>query len=178
MSSMRAMPSPTYSSPFADGKVAVRPIPAIESGAFARVPVMIGATNADLGGPAGPMIAGARRLAELISAYHVPVYYYRFSYEHKSEGVPASGARHASDVPFFLANAAVRYGNMTNPQDRAMSNVIGRYVANFAESGRPAAQDLPTWTAFNVVDRHMMEFTPEGTAIQGEDTPDRPSSMQ
>lgn len=169
MSTMRNIREPSFSSPFDDGKLSVRPVPALRSGAFARVPVMIGATSADLGGPTGPMIAGARQLTELISAHDVPVYYYRFAYEHTVEGATPSGARHASDVPFFLANAAIRYGDMTTQKDQAMSDVIGRYVANFVRTANPPAQGLPSWTAFSSGDRHMMKFTADGTAVQKKD---------
>jgi para-nitrobenzyl esterase len=49
----------TFASPFVDGKLAVNAGAAYASGEFAHVPMMIGATSADMGGRTGVMVAGA-----------------------------------------------------------------------------------------------------------------------
>lgn len=54
---------PTSTGRFVDGKVVVDLGKAYSSGAFARVPTTVAATNADIGGKSGLMIAGARDAA-------------------------------------------------------------------------------------------------------------------
>jgi para-nitrobenzyl esterase len=95
-----------YAGPFVDGALAVDPARAFASGRFAHVPVMIGATSNDAGGPTGFMVAGAHALAKSISAAGVPVFEYRFSYAASALG--KTGAEHASDIPFFFDTEAIK----------------------------------------------------------------------
>lgn len=61
---MASMMAPTYSGPFVDGKVVVEaPDAAYLAGRGAKVPVVIGATNADIGWPRG------RTMDELLKPY-------------------------------------------------------------------------------------------------------------
>ncbi|MFD2135890.1 hypothetical protein ACFSLT_13110 [Novosphingobium resinovorum] len=84
---------PPFSSPFVDGRIAVDVAKAYAAGKFAKVPVMVGATSADMGGPDGFMIKGARDVARTLSQSGVPVYAYRFSYVASSVGKPGRGTR-------------------------------------------------------------------------------------
>ncbi|MFD2580346.1 carboxylesterase family protein [Novosphingobium colocasiae] len=143
MHSMRGIVPRTYSPPFSDGKIAVPQLAALRRGAFARVPLIIGATSADIGGRTGIMIAGARQLAGIISGYGVPVYYYRFSYVAAAQGKPEDGARHATDVPYFLGNVTNRYTDKTTPRDVAVGDLISSYIVNFGKRASPNAPGLP-----------------------------------
>lgn len=131
----RARP-PTYGSPFVDGKIAVDSGAALRTGAFAKVPTMIGATSADLAGRTGYMLTGARNTATTIAAAGVPVYAYRFSYVAESEQ-RGEGAGHATDIPFFFDTVDVRYQGKTTPRDRGMGKAMSAYLVNFAKSGTP-----------------------------------------
>jgi para-nitrobenzyl esterase len=162
-------PNPPHGSPFADGALAVDPASAFASGRFAHVPVMIGATSADIGGPTGFMIAGARDLARTISAAGVPTYEYRFSYVASSIGQP--GAQHASDIPFFFDTEGVKYGEKTTDRDRAMGRVISAYIVNFAKTGDPNGKGLPAWPRYTSEREELMNFSPDGTAIAEKDAP-------
>ena len=153
----------TFSSPFPDGRIAVDIREAYNSGKFNRVPVMIGATSADSGGPTGPMIVGARKLSGLLADKGVPVYAYRFSYVATSVGRP--GAQHASDIPFFFATQRSRYGDVTSPRDDEMGRTISAYVANFAKSGDPNGQGLPSWPRYSPRDDILMDFGTDGRAL-------------
>jgi len=157
------------SSPFADGVVAVNVSRAISSGRFAHVPVMIGATSNDIGGPTGFMIAGARKLAGLISGQGLPVYYYRFSYVAQSiKG--AHGADHASDIPYFLDTVSIKYGDRTTPRDRAAGSIASTYLVNFVKGGNPNGPHLPLWKTYARASDAMIDFSPEGTAVPGRDS--------
>jgi hypothetical protein len=132
----------TYGYPFADGMIAVDSGTALRTGAFAKVPTMIGATSADLGGRTGYMLTGARNTATTTAAAGVPVYAYRFSYVAESEE-RGEGARHAADIPFFFDTVDVRYQGKTTPRDRGMSKAMSAYLVNFAKSGNPNGGKLP-----------------------------------
>lgn len=151
---------PTVAAPFVDGKVVVATAPALQTGRFAKVPVMIGATSADMGGRTGMMIAGARNAGRQFTARGAPVYSYRFSYVADSIGRP--GAGHATDIPFFFDTQDVKYGAKTTARDNAMGQAISRYVANFVKTGDPNGPGLPAWPRFAAASDTIMDFAPDG----------------
>lgn len=157
----------TFASPFVDDRLAVDPAGAIKSGAFAHVPIMIGATSNDIGGPTGYMVAGARSLAADIADQDVPTYHYRFSYVAESIGKP--GAEHATDIPFFFDTAAVKYGDKTTARDVAMGGTIAAYLVNFARMGDPNGAGLPRWPRYGRADDRIMNFAGNGKAVPGTD---------
>ena len=152
----------TFTRPFPDGKVVVDAGAAYAAGRFASVPMLIGATSADIGGVTGPMIAGARSAAAMISRAGAPVWAYRFSYVPGS--VKAPGAYHATDIPFFFDNQAIKYGAATTPRDRAMGRTISAYLVNFARTGDPNGPGLPAWPRYAAATDQLMDFTPDATA--------------
>ncbi|MBY0303133.1 carboxylesterase/lipase family protein [Sphingomonas ginsenosidimutans] len=160
-------PRPTITRPFPDGKVVVDSGAAYAAGRFVRVPMLIGATSADIGGVTGPMIAGARSAAATISRAGAPVWAYRFSYV--PESVRAPGAYHATDIPFFFDNQAIKYGAATTARDQAMGRTISAYLVNFAKRGDPNGPGLPAWPRYAAATDQLMDFTPAATARAGRD---------
>jgi para-nitrobenzyl esterase len=157
----------TYFGPFADGKVAVDAGAAFAAGRFARVPVMSGATSADIGGKTGFMVAGARSLARRLAAQGVPVYAYRFSYVADSIGQP--GAQHASDIPYFFATVDVKYGAAATKKDVAMGRAMSAYLVNFAKKGDPNGRALPAWPRYAGDQDVIMDFAASGKPVAGRD---------
>lgn len=157
----------TFSGPFADGKIVVDQAKAYDSGNFAHVPMIIGATSADIGGKKGFMIAGARSASARIAAQGTPVWEYRFSYVADSIGQP--GAQHASDIPFFFDNAAIKYGAKTTPKDVAMGKTISAYIVKFAKTGDPNGAGLPAWPKYDAASDTLMDFSAAGKAELGKD---------
>jgi para-nitrobenzyl esterase len=150
-----------------DGTLLVDQEKAYTSGNFAHVPMLIGATSADMGGKTGFMIAGAREASARIAAQKVPVWEYRFSYVADSVGKP--GAGHATDIPFFFDNAAIKYGAATSPKDVQMGRTISAYLANFAKKGDPNGAGLPAWPRFTAKDDAILDFAADGKAVAGRD---------
>ncbi|NIA57895.1 carboxylesterase family protein [Massilia sp. TW-1] len=157
----------TYFGPFADGKVAVDTGAAFASGRFAKVPVMIGATSADIGGRTGFMVAGARSLAGRLAAHGVPVYAYRFSYVADSIGKP--GAQHASDIPYFFSTVDVKYGAVATKKDVAMGRAMSAYLVNFAKQGDPNGGGLPAWPRYAGDKDVIMDFAADGKPVAQRD---------
>jgi len=159
--------APTYVGPFADGKLAIDSGRAFAEGRFAKVPVMIGATSADIGGKTGFMVAGARSLAGTLAGQGVPVYAYRFSYV--AESLREQGAQHATDIPFFMDTAAIKYGDKTSARDRAMSRAMSTYLVNFAKHGDPNGAGLPAWPRYARASDAIMDFAVAGKPVAGKD---------
>jgi para-nitrobenzyl esterase len=156
-----------YVGPGPDGKVAVDPASAYVAGRFARIPVMVGATSDDIGGRTGFMVAGARQIAGTLAEQGVPVYGYRFSYVADSVGEP--GAKHASDVPYFLGTVAIKYGTRTTPRDLAVGRTVSAYLVNFARKGDPNGARLPAWPRYRRSVDEILDITATGTPFAQKD---------
>ncbi|EAT06840.1 MULTISPECIES: carboxylesterase/lipase family protein [Sphingomonadaceae] len=152
-----------FFSPVTDGRSGVDVIAAHESGRAPVIPVMIGATSADIGGPDGPMVAGARDLAARFAGRGMPTYAYRFSYVASSVG--GTNAYHATDIPFFFDTQAIKYGAATTPRDNHMGDIMSGYLANFVKSGDPNGADLPQWPRYRADGGKQMDFATSGEAV-------------
>lgn len=155
----------TYSGPVPDGRTFVDGREAYRAGRFAHVPVMVGATSNDIGGPDGVMIGGARDVAGLLAKQGVPVYYYRFDYVATSAATPdGAGAGHATDIPFFFNTADIKYGAATTSTDRAAATVASRYLVNFVKTGDPNGKGAVPWRRYDAADPAMLTMTRGGGA--------------
>jgi para-nitrobenzyl esterase len=155
----------THSSPIADGRIAVDSVDAYRAGRFAKVPVMIGATSDDIGGPTGPMVTGARTMAALFASQGVPTYHYRFSYVAKAlRNAETKGAGHASEIPYFFDTVAVKYGDATTDADRAIGRISSRYLVNFVQTGDPNGEGLPGWRRYDPAAPEMLDIGAQESA--------------
>jgi len=165
---MNRGPGPvTVSGPFVDGKVLVDLDEAYNAGRYAHVPIMIGATSADMGGKSGFMIAGAREATGVIADQGVPVWEYRYSYVADSIGRP--GAQHASEIPFFFDNTAIKYGDATTAKDIAAGKLVSSYILNFVKTGNPNGPGLAYWPQHTSAGDQIMDFTEAGRAQASRD---------
>ncbi|NWK96360.1 carboxylesterase [Sphingobium lactosutens] len=155
-----------HSSPIADGRIAVDSLAAYQARRFAKVPVMIGATSDDIGGLTGPMVAGARAMAQQFATQGVPTYYYRFSYVADSlRTAKAKGAGHASEIPYFFDTVAIKYGGAATDRDKMMGRTASAYLVNFAKKGDPNGDALPAWRRYGA-DGSMLDMSAAGTAVE------------
>lgn len=159
----------TFASPFPDGRIAVDQRKAYASAEFRQVPMIIGATSDDIGGVTGGMIAGARQIAGLVADQSVPVWEYRFDYVASSVATDGKGAAHATDIPFFLATQAIKYGEGTSERDNGMARIASAYIVNFARTGDPNGSGLPIWKPRSRQGEAIMTFAPDGSAAYGPD---------
>jgi para-nitrobenzyl esterase len=155
----------TYSSPVADGRITVDALAAYQAGRFARVPVMIGATSDDIGGPTGAMITGARSMAQLFARQNIPTYYYRFSYVAQSlRTADTKGAGHASEIPYFFDTVGIKYGEAATPADRTVGRLASGYLVNFVKKGDPNGAGLPDWAALTPGTSRLLDIGVQGGA--------------
>ena len=84
-----------------------------------------------------------------------PVYRYLFSRRipvapgQVQNGRPVTaediGARHAGEIEYVFGTLDSIKGVTWTPEDRALSDAIGRYWTNFAKTGDPNGEGLQTW---------------------------------
>jgi len=161
--------TPTYHGPFVDGKLAIDSRAAFAAGRMHKVPVMIGATSADIGGKTGFMVAGGRSLAATLAEHGVPTYAYRFSYVAESAAKPGAGAAHATDIPFFFDTVAVKYGEQATARDIEVGKAMSTYMVNFAKRGDPNGAGLPTWPRYARAQDEIMDFAADGKPVVQKD---------
>lgn len=152
----------TFSGPFVDGIISKDASAAYASGDFPKIPLMIGATSADIGGTNGPMVAGGRAISAQLADSGLDVFAYRFSYV--AESVSAQGAGHATDIPFFFNTQTLNYGDKTTARDNGMGAIISTYVSNFAKMGDPNGGSLADWPKYSRAADQIMDFATDGTA--------------
>jgi len=131
------------------------------------VPIVIGATSADIGGKSGFMIAGAREASTVLADQQQPVWEYRFSYV--AESIGQTGAQHASEIPYFFDNTAIKYGGATTAKDIALGKLVSRYLIRFVKTGNPNGAGLPKWPMFTRGGDEIMEFSQAATAVPQRD---------
>ena len=158
---------PTNSGPFVDGRVVVDVRKAYEQDRFARMPMMIGATSADIGGKSGFMIAGGREASAMIAAKGVPVWQYRFSYV--ADAIGQGGAQHATDIPYFFDNVRIKYGAQTTAKDEAVGAAMSTYLANFIKRGDPNGGAMALWPRYTRANDTLADFAASGKVVVARD---------
>lgn len=155
--------------PVTDGVTVVDTIAAYESGRFSDVPIIIGATSADLGGPDGMMLRGARDLAALMTENGMPTWHYVYDYVAESQRTDnTAGAAHASEIPFFFGTLEERFGSKATALDRSASKTAKGSLSTFVKTGTPNGPSAPDWPAFGS-EAASLTFAPDGgTAVSRE----------
>lgn len=98
--------------------------------------------------------------AALTSAAGQRVYVYRFDRSVPGKGEEELGAFHSLEVPlvFGALHDPIWHWVPFTPEDAALSNLVQTYWTNFAKSGDPNAQGLPSWPAWTDSKKEFLEI--------------------
>lgn len=108
------------------------------------------------------MVEPARFVAKTLSAFQ-PVYEYRFSYVAESMRKEwATGAPHATEIPFVFDTVEARYEKALTPADKALAQAANAYWVNFAKTGNPNGKGLAEWPAYKAATDQIMDFSNAG----------------
>jgi para-nitrobenzyl esterase len=107
---------------------------------------------------------GTRYVARLIARAGKPVYFYHFGYVTKSARATNPAARHAAELVYVfdtLGTRTTRTGQSTPvaDSDRTMARQMNTYWANFAKTGNPNGNGLPSWPPYTLANDEALEFT-------------------
>ncbi|MFN8354058.1 MAG: carboxylesterase family protein [Spirosomataceae bacterium] len=110
----------------------------------------------------------ARMAARATLAKGSPAYVFQFGY------VPVAaqqrspyGAGHGSDISFAFNTLNARWGPPAEPTDteKELARVMCTYWANFAKTGNPNGQGLPTWPLYNNQSQDMLDIELDGKIV-------------
>jgi para-nitrobenzyl esterase len=93
-------------------------------------------------------------------------YVYYFSHRPPYPDTPqfkSWGAAHAAEISYVFGNFAP--ATPPSAEDRAVSDQVSSYWVNFAKTGDPNAQGMPTWPAFNDSNPEVMNLNDPSKAI-------------
>ena len=87
-----------------------------------------------------------------LAAQNKPVYEYYFTKENKG-----LSTNHAGELPYFYGCLETQPQNYTD-SDYALSETITDYIANFAKTGDPNGEGLPTWPTYEEMPNRVLEL--------------------
>ena len=107
----------------------------------------------------------ARMTARTFVAENEPVYMFQFGY------VPLAGrerspygAGHGSEVSFVFNTLNARWGPPAEPTpaEKELARIMNTYWANFAKTGNPNGDNLPTWPLYNLQKEEILDVSLDG----------------
>ena len=103
-------------------------------------------------------VHNSRRLADLVSAQGVPVFYYHFSRVPLFARAAGLGAFHALEIAYVFGALDQGERRLFGPVDRALAEAMSGYWRAFAEHGRPEAAGLTRWPVYRAGTARYLEF--------------------
>jgi para-nitrobenzyl esterase len=87
-----------------------------------------------------------------------------WQYEFDRAIPPRPKVGHSSDMPYVFGNLLPDggQGGAFTATDRQLSDVVQAYWVNFANTGNPNANGLPSWPAYQAADTKFIHFTTSG----------------
>ena len=110
----------------------------------------------------------ARMTARAFVTTHAPVYMYQFGY------VPVAwreraryGAGHGSEVSFVFNTLNARWGAPAEatPEEKELARIMNTYWVNFAKTGNPNGNDLPTWRPYDTQKENILDVDLDGKPV-------------
>jgi len=95
-----------------------------------------------------------------------PAYRYRFDLALPHDpSAPDPGAYHSAEIEYVFGTLDSKAGITWRPEDRALSDLMQKYWANFARTGNPNGPGLPQWPAYqSASDWQVMYLGPQSNA--------------
>jgi para-nitrobenzyl esterase len=114
----------------------------------------------------------ARMTARAFIANKAPAYMYQFGYVPPSMRERARyGAGHGSEVPFVFNTLNARWGAPAEatPGEKQLASIMNTYWTNFAKTGNPNGNGLPTWPLYDTQKEQILDIDLDGKPVA---TPD------
>src|SRR6476659_3399562 len=114
----------------------------------------------------------ARMTARAFVGKRAPAYVYQFGY------VPAAirqrapyGAGHGSEVSFVFNTLNARWGAPAEatPEEKELARIMNTYWTNFAKTGNPNGNGLPTWPLYDTQKEEILDIELDGKPISKAD---------
>jgi para-nitrobenzyl esterase len=108
-----------------------------------------------------------RMTARVFAEQGSPAYMYQFGYVPESMRARARfGAGHGSEVSYVFNTLNARWGaTQATPADEALAKTMNGYWVNFAKTGDPNGQGLPSWPRYNKQKEEILDIELEGKPV-------------
>jgi para-nitrobenzyl esterase len=101
----------------------------------------------------------ARFTASAFVSNGAPAFVYRFSYVPKSvQDRWQNGVPHGAEIPFVFDTLADWNGVTWSAQDREVARTLNTYWSNFARTGNPNGEGLPSWPEHDSSKNEILNF--------------------
>ncbi|MBC31821.1 MAG: carboxylesterase [Muricauda sp.] len=113
----------------------------------------------------------ARFTADAFAAAGEPAYIYHFDYVSESfrERMP-HGAGHGFEGAYVFNTLDARWeNNESTPIDGKLAEIMNTYWANFAKTGNPNGEGLPTWPLYTESEGKILDIQPDGEPVGKQD---------
>lgn len=109
----------------------------------------------------------ARMVARKYIAENNPVYLFHFDFVPPAMKEWARyGAGHGSEISYvFNALTNRRDGSQPTAKEKELARMMNAYWVNFAKTGNPNGENLPTWPLYNVQKEEILDIEPNGMPV-------------